>query len=86
MNFGSKTSERNTYMKKQDFWRAWSKAWLREKLKGKIDAVIDLMKETGWSLEQAMSVLKIDDAYKDEIKAQLKKMQNNSQAKGQRLS
>ena len=46
--------------------------------KGKIEAVIDLMKETGWSLEQAMSVLKIDDAYKDEIKAQLKKMQNNS--------
>ena len=45
---------------------------------GKIDAVINLMKSMNLSLEKAMQVLKIDDAYKDEIKAQLKNMHGNS--------
>ena len=41
--------------------------------KGKIEAVVNLIKEMNLSLEKAMSVLKIDDIYKDEIKKQLKK-------------
>ena len=44
-------------------------------LEGQIKAVINLMQEMNLSLEKAMSVLKIDDAYKDEIKAQLANMQ-----------
>ena len=47
-------------------------------VKGKLEDVISLVKETNWSLEKAMSVLKIDDAYKDEIKAQLKNMKGNN--------
>jgi flagellar biosynthesis/type III secretory pathway protein FliH len=46
--------------------------------KGKIEAVISLVKETNWPLEQAMQVLKIDDAYKDEIETQLKNMHSNN--------
>ena len=45
---------------------------------GKIDAVINLMKSMNLSLEKAMQVLKIDDAYKDEIKTQLKNMHSNN--------
>ena len=36
------------------------------------------MPEMELSLEQAMQVLKIDAVYKDEIKAQLKKMHDNN--------
>ena len=46
--------------------------------KGKIEAVISLVRENNWSLEKAMQVLKIDDAYKDEIKVQLKNMHSNN--------
>lgn len=46
--------------------------------KGKIEDVISLVKKTNWPLEKAMYVLKIDDAYKDEIKAQLKNMNGNN--------
>ena len=47
-------------------------------VEGQIKDVINLMQETGWSLEKAMQVLKIDDAYKNEIKTQLKKMHDNN--------
>ena len=47
-------------------------------VKGKLEDVISLVKETNWSLEKAMQVLKIDDVYKDEIKTQLKNMYGNS--------
>ena len=46
--------------------------------KGKIEDAINLMKSMNLSLEKAMQVLKIDDVYKDEIKAQLKNMNGNS--------
>ena len=47
-------------------------------VEGQIKAVINLMQEMSWSLEKAMQVLKIDDDYKNEIEAQLKKMCNNN--------
>ena len=47
------------------------------KIEGKIKAVINLIQETNWPLEKAMQILKIDDAYKYEIEAQLKKMHGN---------
>lgn len=47
-------------------------------LKGKIEDVINLMQETNWSLEKAMSVLKINDNHKNKIKAQLKNMHGSN--------
>ena len=40
----------------------------------KIEAVINLIKETGWPLERAMTVLKVDASYKPKIEAKLKEL------------
>lgn len=40
----------------------------------KIEAVINLIKETGWPLEKAMTVLKVDASYKPQIEAKLKEL------------
>lgn len=40
----------------------------------KIEAVINLIKETGWPLERAMTVLKVDASYKPQIEAKLKEL------------
>lgn len=40
----------------------------------KIEDVINLIKETGWPLEKAMTVLKVDISYKSQIETKLKEL------------
>ena len=39
-----------------------------------IEDVINLIKETGWSLDKAMTVLKVDASYKAQIEAKLEEL------------
>ena len=40
----------------------------------KIEDVINLIKETGWPLDKAMTVLKVDTSYKPQIEDKLKEL------------
>ena len=49
--------------------------WIAEgETNAKIEATINLIKETGWPLEKAMTVLKVDTSYKPQIEAKLKEL------------
>ena len=49
--------------------------WIAEgETNAKIEAVINLIKETGWPLEKAMTVLKVDASYRSQIEAKLKEL------------
>ena len=49
--------------------------WIAEgETNAKIEAVINLIKETGWPLEKAMTVLKVDISYKSQIETKLKEL------------
>lgn len=49
--------------------------WIAEgETNAKIEDVINLIKETGWPLERAMTVLKVDASYKPQIEAKLKEL------------
>ena len=60
--------------KREGFEQGEAKGQEEGETNAKIEAVINLIKETGWPLERAMTVLKVDASYKPQIEAKLKEL------------